>query len=403
MKQTVTINLAGQVYHIDEDAFEVLKAYLERVEGLLHTSREEVMMDIEARIAELFTQHFEYSHMQVANLMMVGDVIARLGEPEQIVGEDEGSETESQKSKVESETSETSETSVPEPVEGEPNEPTEPKKAKKRLYLDVEHQRLTGVCAGLAQYTGIDVTLIRIVFLLTALLWGTSLIIYILLWILVPTANTAAQRLEMQGVEPTAENIRREVESHSDASVPQNTGCLGSLFKGCLITFLLLILVPTLLAIIVALFGVTAAISILPIGVTSMAHTASVAGVGLAVCLLLFLTIPIAAIIYAVVARKQPQHTHRLWIWIIALILWLLSACGVWFSGFALHNVVDANIERIQDFADGVREQVTEMGIDVNNLQPEDVIRVLETLDADGLMTDESPTSTSAAQVPGEE
>ena len=86
MKPTVTINLAGVVYHIDNDAYETLNAYLKDIEAHLEDSdsKKEIMQDIEARIAELFSMHMKYSHIEVVNSTMVADIMTQLGSPEMI-------------------------------------------------------------------------------------------------------------------------------------------------------------------------------------------------------------------------------------------------------------------------------------------------------------------------------
>ena len=90
-------------------------------------------------------------------------------------------------------------------------EPTECPKGRKRLFRDPDNRILGGVASGLGYYVGIDPTVIRILFLALAFLWGSSIWIYILLWAFVPEAKTAAQKLQMKGEPVTVDNIKRMV------------------------------------------------------------------------------------------------------------------------------------------------------------------------------------------------
>jgi phage shock protein PspC (stress-responsive transcriptional regulator) len=85
--------------------------------------------------------------------------------------------------------------------------------ATKKLFLDVENRKLGGVCAGLAAYFDIDVTIIRIVFLALLIGGGFGFWIYLIFWIVAPKALTPAQKCEMRGWEPNAENMAKFTDS----------------------------------------------------------------------------------------------------------------------------------------------------------------------------------------------
>jgi phage shock protein PspC (stress-responsive transcriptional regulator) len=80
---------------------------------------------------------------------------------------------------------------------------------KKRLFRDPDNKAIGGVCAGLAAFLNIDITIVRIILLLALLLWGSGFIVYLVLWIVVPLAKTPADKCEMRGLDPTAENMAR--------------------------------------------------------------------------------------------------------------------------------------------------------------------------------------------------
>ena len=182
MKKTLNIGIGGKSFIIDEDAHARLKSYLDTFRSRLTSEQgEEVMDDIEARIAELFLTNLGSSQQSVS-LALVNRITADLGMPD---GKPEFENTNENKE----------EQTMSQPV--------------KKLYLDVENRKIGGVCSGLAAYFDIDVTLVRIIFF--ALLLGASFgfWLYLIIWIVAPKAVTPAQKCEMRGIEANAENMAR--------------------------------------------------------------------------------------------------------------------------------------------------------------------------------------------------
>ncbi|KAF0237557.1 MAG: phage shock protein [Prolixibacteraceae bacterium] len=187
MKKTFTINISGTVFHIEEDAYEVLQKYLVNLKNHFGSSEEgkEILTDIEARIAEIFIEK-STNVQNVVTIEMVNGAIEIMGTPEDFV-EDEG-ETEVQ-------AAESDET-----------------KRRRRLYRDPDHRVIGGVCGGLGAYFNMDPVILRIIFIaLLFLTGGTALLAYIILWIAVPKAKNTAQRLEMRGQEATVKNIEKSI------------------------------------------------------------------------------------------------------------------------------------------------------------------------------------------------
>ncbi|MDR2841438.1 MAG: PspC domain-containing protein, partial [Paludibacter sp.] len=185
MKKTLTINLNGTVFNIDEDAYAALKSYLSDVEKHLPADdSQEIMNDIEARIAELFSDKLRQGKT-VVTLDDVNFIIEIMGKPSQYADvEDTNDEKPS-------------------------DEKEEKKKSSRRFYRDPEKAILGGICAGLEAYTGIDKVLWRIAMIvLTFVGWGLIIPIYFLIWLISPKAVTVAQRLEMSGKDVTIENIK---------------------------------------------------------------------------------------------------------------------------------------------------------------------------------------------------
>jgi phage shock protein PspC (stress-responsive transcriptional regulator) len=173
MKKTININLAGFVFYIDEDAYETLQKYLNNIRTYLGNTegREEIIDDIESRVAELFSE----KQKQVITLVEVKEIIEVMGQPEDYMTEEEFEETTFQ----------------------QPN---------KRLFRDPDNTVLGGVCSGVGHYLKIDAVWIRLIFL--AMLWsGLSILFYFVLWAIIPKAETTAQKLEMKGKAATLSNI----------------------------------------------------------------------------------------------------------------------------------------------------------------------------------------------------
>ena len=174
MKKTININLAGFVFYIDEDAYETLQKYLNNIRTYLGNTegREEIIDDIESRIAELFSE----KQKQVITLIEVNEVIEVMGQPEDYMSEEE------------------------------PEEKTAGQQSNKRLYRDPDSTVLGGVCSGVGHYLNIDAVWIRLIFL--AMVWsGVSILFYFILWAIIPKAETTAQKLEMKGKAATFSNI----------------------------------------------------------------------------------------------------------------------------------------------------------------------------------------------------
>ncbi len=191
MKKTFTINISGSIFHIDDDAFEKLQKYLHMLNKHFGPAIEgqEILQDIEARIAELFLEKTN-NKVEVITDFMVDEVIARMGKPEDFM---EQGEEESEKAQPEA------------------TSPEEEPKIRRRLYRDGDNRVLGGVCSGMGAYFNIDPVILRIIFVLVLFMGGASIPVYIILWIVVPKAKTTAQRLEMRGKEATISNIEKSI------------------------------------------------------------------------------------------------------------------------------------------------------------------------------------------------
>lgn len=182
MKTTVNISLRDYIFHLEEDAYERIKHYLDDLKSALSNEEnfKEIIDNIEERIAELFRRRLS-QHKQVVNLRDVEEIIAILGTPEKISGE----EKEKDKNKTNASAAGT-----------------------RKLYRDPVARVLGGVCSGLSIYTDVPLWLMRAIFVVFAFFGGFSVLVYIILWIVVPEARTASQKIEMEGRPVNIENIK---------------------------------------------------------------------------------------------------------------------------------------------------------------------------------------------------
>lgn len=195
MNKTVNINLANSLFHIDDTAYDKLRRYLESVKRSFSGTpgSEEIIADIEARIAELFLEKME-NERQVITQKEVDEVINIMGQPEDYMIDEDIFEDEPKAAKRS--TSATSRV--------------------KKLYRDMDQKYIGGVCSGLEYYLGIDALWIRLIFILLGVFTGFGIIAYILLWILVPEAVTTSQKLDMTGKPVNISNIERKVKEGFD-------------------------------------------------------------------------------------------------------------------------------------------------------------------------------------------
>jgi phage shock protein PspC (stress-responsive transcriptional regulator) len=183
MKKTFTINISGNIFHIEDDAYERLQGYLAKLKNHFGNEAEgrEIVSDIESRIGELFLEKSKGEN-KVILLEWVDEVISIMGTPEDFIQQ-----------------------------EGEPEPAVISVKGRKRLYRDPDSRIIAGVCSGLGAYFKVDPVVIRILFVLLLLTSGVGFLAYLVLWIAVPKAQNTTQRLEMRGEEVNISNIERTI------------------------------------------------------------------------------------------------------------------------------------------------------------------------------------------------
>ena len=185
MKLTVSINLGGYSFNIDEDAYVELKRYLKNLEHHFATeeSCSEIISDIEARISEIFRTKIT-TYKQVITIEDVLQVISIMGEPEDM--------SENNKRTTKSKFS---------------------SRGYHRMYRDPDNRIIGGVCAGIGAYWSIDPVIIRIIFIAFTFAGGLGTLIYLILYIALPKARTMAQKIEMRGEPVNIHNIKETVKN----------------------------------------------------------------------------------------------------------------------------------------------------------------------------------------------
>jgi phage shock protein PspC (stress-responsive transcriptional regulator) len=190
MKKTVNINLAGTFFHIDEDAFAKLSRYLEAVKKSISdpVGGDEIIQDIEARIAELFSEKLEIS-TQVISTRELDAIIKIMGQPEDYIMDEDAAQTNS---------------ATGNQTKGETT-------SNKQLFRDSDNKFIAGVCSGLGHYLGLEVIWVRLFWIfLSFVTTGFGVIAYLLFWILVPGAETTSEKLKMTGEPINISNIEKK-------------------------------------------------------------------------------------------------------------------------------------------------------------------------------------------------
>lgn len=196
MNKILNINLGGMPFTIDIDAYANLETYLNTIQSHFSNSEgcEEIILDIEIRMGELFQESMKGSNI-ISNREL-DEVIAIMGTPEDfgaetMTAEDEDSHNHTRHSYTEKQNA---------------------KNANRRLYRDGDDKVIAGLCAGISAYFGIsDPMWVRLAFVLLVIS-GISPLLYILLWVIVPTAKTASDKLAMRGENINISNIAKTVE-----------------------------------------------------------------------------------------------------------------------------------------------------------------------------------------------
>lgn len=189
MNKTIIININGFIFHIEEDAYEILKNYMTDVKRHFLNSADslEITTDIENRIAEMFTEILAAENKQVIIEQDVKGVVEQMGS----VADFEPSEDEAK---------------GPAPDNYAYNTGT------RKLFRDSEDHLAAGVCSGLANYFDVQAIWIRLAFILAIAFFGMGIILYLIFWIVVPKAISRTDRMAMRGQKLNLQGFKENLE-----------------------------------------------------------------------------------------------------------------------------------------------------------------------------------------------
>ncbi|MFC1223802.1 PspC domain-containing protein [Pedobacter sp. BG31] len=195
MEKTIIINIGNTIIHIEESAYELLKAYLNEVKQYFanHADDLEIVTDIENRIAELLTEQLEEQKKQVVDSANVNSVIAQMGRVQDFDTAEEGEE---------------------EPVI---NSAYQHQYVEKKLYRDMDDRVVAGVCAGIAHFVNADPKWIRLATLLISFVGGFGILVYALLWIIMPKAKSRVEKMEMKGEPANLQGFQKNLDEELQA------------------------------------------------------------------------------------------------------------------------------------------------------------------------------------------
>jgi phage shock protein PspC (stress-responsive transcriptional regulator) len=197
MNKTLTINLAGLVFNIEENAYQILKEYLVAIKNQFKSEEgcDEIVADIESRLAELLKAK-THAGKQVLVDEDIHEAINVMGKPSDF--EDNASEEKQTGSSAREQKN------------------NYYKSKTRRVFRDGDNKVLGGVCSGIASYFDTDPLWIRLALVVLFFGFGSGFLLYIILWIIIPEAKTTAEKLEMRGdpidINTISQTVKEEAE-----------------------------------------------------------------------------------------------------------------------------------------------------------------------------------------------
>ena len=358
MNEIKKCSLSGIGFTLEKEAYNRLSDYLKSLKEAYKNSADcdEILADIEARIAELILSAQSDAQCVVC-LPLIENIIAQLGSPEDISGEETAPKTENN-------------TRIP-----------------RRLYRDVENSKLGGVCAGLAKYFGVEAVWIRLAMasplillvigapflhwlsILGGNLCSIFVVTYLILWFAIPSAKSARQKLEMEGEAISAKSIadrqgatQEEKAKSSVASVVTTLGRVAVVALKIMLGLMLFPIVAMALLLLVVLACMAVGLSELPLlhigEYGNLAELLTEFGAPLMTFGMLLILIPVIYVGYLVITlliNKRP----RWWVLLVSIVLWIFvfictSIAGIEFAeGYSRNEFdIDNEVERIMKKSD---------------------------------------------------
>ena len=343
MDQIKKCSLAGISFTLEADAYAALEGYIQSLQEAYKNTPdgEEIVADIEARIAELILSAVPADAIVTKPLIL--NIIKQLGSAEEIDSEQPDHE--------------------PEPRQAETTDQSGNPRIPRRLYRDVQHHKLGGVCAGIANYFDIDPTLVRLAAIAPILIWlfgemnlfllhyiegfmgqlaGLVVLGYIVMWFTIPPASTARQKLEMKGERITTDSIRSNVqnataEERSRTLLADIVNLFGKILLICLKVLAAILMVGLVVAVCV--------LTMVAIAGFPMLTFDAVTGISL-LAFYFVAVIPLLILIYLVIMLLISQRPKGR-VLLVMFILWIISLVGMTLSAIKSPARFDRSIENL--------------------------------------------------------
>ena len=341
MNKVKKCSISGVAFIFEDVAYNRLAEYIDSLKNAYKNSAEcdEIIADIEARIAELILS-VQSNQQQVVCLPLVENIIAQLGSAADISGDDT------------------------------PADPVTATRIARRLYRDMNNCKLGGVCSGIGKYFNIDPVLIRLAMFAPLILlpiggisykihWISNLggnlfavmiILYLILWFVIPVAKTARQKLEMEGEAVTAKAIADHKDATDEQRAKSNIASfvagLGRIGVVLIKAFVFLLLFP-LVAVVMALFAaIFACATGLGTDLLEFGNLATLAdfGAGLPILAVLTILVPVLVVLYLLimlVINRRPKG----WVLLCSLIAWVMLIIGTFAAGIKF--IGSSNIDEV--------------------------------------------------------
>ena len=341
MNKVKKCSISGVAFIFEDVAYNRLAEYIDSLKNAYKNSAEcdEIIADIEARIAELILS-VQSNQQQVVCLPLVENIIAQLGSAADISGDDT------------------------------PADPVTATRIARRLYRDMNNCKLGGVCSGIGKYFNIDPVLIRLAMFAPLILlpiggisykihWISGLggnlftvmiILYLILWFVIPVAKTARQKLEMEGEAVTAKAIADHKDATDEQRAKSNIASfvagLGRIGVVLIKAFVFLLLFP-LVAVVMALFAaIFACATGLGTDLLEFGNLATLAdfGAGLPILAVLTVLVPVLVVLYLLimlVINRRPKG----WVLLCSLIAWVMLIIGTFAAGIKF--IGSSNIDEV--------------------------------------------------------
>jgi len=353
MKKNITINLCGRLFQIDEDAYEMLQQYIESLRSSFGREEggDEIVDDIEARIAELFDE-LRQQGIEAITIDHVKDIITRIGRPEELTGNDNVNDNHNDNGNN-GHRYDSFRSAAQDVIDN-----VRARTAGKRLYRNPKDKMLTGVCSGLAAYTNTDPVIWRLLFVLLVLVYGIGIISYIVLSLIVPEAHKPEELLQMEGRDVTPQNLADAVVEKDTRPAEPRRSFLGSIFSFVLklLAGLFLCILAIVAIVLLVCFLLALGALIIVFTVPSAVHHSLPFDLGymnlpdiyathpwlvvfFCVSLLLALSLPVYAIIHILLEKAGKVRPMGIAQRIINILVWIVAMFTVFPCFIALQDM----------------------------------------------------------------